>query len=196
MLFRSEGLVYDIVAQGLGEIGKHLTAYHETSNALSEASESEQEKLVARLERTQHALEETGGWPHHQTIETVLSHLKLDADESFTSLSGGTKRRALLARALVSDPDLLILDEPTNHLDIESIIWLENFLVRQNITLLFVTHDRAFLKQLATRIVELDRGKLFNWDCDYSTYLRRKNADLEAEAKQNHNFDQIGRAHV
>jgi ATP-binding cassette subfamily F protein uup len=184
-----DGLIYDIAAQGLGEVGKHLTTYHETSRALTNASESEQAELVARLEHAQHSLEDAGGWPHHQTIETVLSHLKLDADESFTALSGGTKRRALLARALVSNPDLLILDEPTNHLDIESITWLEDFLIRQNITLLFVTHDRAFLKRLATRIIELDRGKLFNWDCDYSTYLRRKNADLEAEAKQNHNFD-------
>jgi len=184
-----DGLVYDIAAQGLGAVGKHLTAYHEASRALSEASDSNQEKIVAQLERAQHALEDAGGWPHHQTIETVLSHLKLDADESFSSLSGGTKRRALLARALVSDPDLLILDEPTNHLDIESITWLEDFLVRQNTTLLFVTHDRAFLQRLATRIIELDRGNLFNWDCDYKTYLKRKDADLEAEAKQNHNFD-------
>jgi len=184
-----EGLVYDIAAQGLGDVGRHLSAYHETSRALADAPDSRHDDLVTRLERAQHALEETGGWPLHQTIETVLSHLKLKADDSFASLSGGTKRRALLARALVSDPDLLILDEPTNHLDIESIIWLEDFLVRQEKALLFVTHDRAFLKRLATRIVELDRGKLYNWNCDYQTYLKRKDADLEAEAKQNHNFD-------
>ncbi|BDQ35340.1 ATP-binding cassette domain-containing protein [Pseudodesulfovibrio portus] len=182
------GTVYDIAAQGLGEVGRHLTGYHEASRSLAETPEPD-DALVARLERAQHALEDAGGWPHHQTIETVLSHLKLDGDESFSDLSGGTKRRALLARALVTNPDLLILDEPTNHLDIDSITWLEDFLVRQNAALLFVTHDRAFLRKLATRIVELDRGRLFNWDCDYDTYLERKDAVLSAEAKQNHNFD-------
>lgn len=184
-----DGLVYDIAAQGLGPVGKHLSAYHQASRALSESSDTDHDALVAQMEHAQHALEKAGGWPHHQAIETVLSHLKLNADEVFTSLSGGTKRRALLARTLVSKPDLLILDEPTNHLDIESITWLENFLLRQNIALLFVTHDRAFLKRLATRIVELDRGQLFNWECDYATYLKRKDMDLAAEAKQNHNFD-------
>ncbi len=183
------GFVYDIAAQGLGTIGKNLTAYHTAARALAEASDTDDNTLVARMEQAQHALEDAGGWPHHQTIETVLSHLKLDGDELFDSLSGGTKRRALLARALVASPDLLILDEPTNHLDIESIDWLEDFLLRQSTALLFVTHDRAFLKRLATRIIELDRGRLHNWECDYSTYLQRKEADLEAEAKQNHNFD-------
>ncbi|MGL1861915.1 MAG: ATP-binding cassette domain-containing protein [Pseudodesulfovibrio sp.] len=184
-----DGLVYDIAAQGLGKVGKNLTAYHGAVRALNDASDADLEKLLADLERAQHALEESGGWPHHQTIETALSHLKLDGEESFKSLSGGTKRRVLLARALVSEPDLLILDEPTNHLDIESITWLEDFLLRQNVTLLFVTHDRAFLQRLATRIVELDRSKLNSWDCDYQTYLQRKEVDLSAEAKQSHNFD-------
>jgi ATP-binding cassette subfamily F protein uup len=183
-----EGLVYDIVAQGLGETGRHLSAYHHAARQLAAAA-GDQPRLVTRLERAQHALEDAGGWPHHQAIETVLSHLKLDGDATFDALSGGTKRRALLARALVSQPNLLILDEPTNHLDIESITWLEDFLLRQSAAVLFVTHDRAFLRRLATRIVELDRGRLFNWDCDYATYLARKEADLEAEAKQNHNFD-------
>lgn len=184
-----DGLIYDIAAQGLGDTGKHLSDYHQASRELAEFSGTDYTKIVAQLERAQQALEDTGGWPYHQAIETVLSHLKLDANETFASLSGGTKRRALLARALVSKPDLLILDEPTNHLDIESITWLEDFLLRQNTALLFVTHDRAFLQRLATRIVELDRGRLFNWECDYKTYLERKDADLEAESKQNHNFD-------
>ena len=182
------GTVYDIAAQGLGEVGRHLTAYHAASRAMTETPEPD-ETLVARLGNAQHALEKAGGWPHHQTIETVLSHLKLDGDETFASLSGGTKRRALLARALVTGPDLLILDEPTNHLDIDSITWLEDFLLRQASALLFVTHDRAFLRRLATRIVELDRAKLYSWDCDYDTYLKRKDAVLSAETKQNHNFD-------
>jgi len=183
-----DGQVYDIVAQGLGEIGAHLSAYHQAAHRLALA-DGDQAALVARLEHAQHALEDAGGWPHHQTIQTALSHLKLDGDAPFASLSGGMKRRALLARALVSQPDLLILDEPTNHLDIESITWLEDFLLRQSAAVLFVTHDRAFLKRLATRIVELDRGSLFNWECDYATYVTRKEADLQAEAKQNHNFD-------
>ena len=183
-----DGRVYDIAAQGLGDIGRHLTAYHDAARDLANDI-GDHEELVARMERAQGALEASGGWELHQTIEAALSHLKLDGDEPFASLSGGTKRRALLARALVSGPDLLILDEPTNHLDIESISWLEDFLMRQNAALLFVTHDRAFLKRLATRIVELDRGRLHNWECDYETYLQRKEADLEAEAKQNHNFD-------
>ncbi|WP_319583813.1 ribosomal protection-like ABC-F family protein [uncultured Pseudodesulfovibrio sp.] len=183
-----EGTVYDITAKGLGEVGEHLAAYHDAARALAEYPDPGQD-LVDRLENAQHALEDAGGWPHHQTIETVLSHLKLDGDDLFSSLSGGTKRRVLLARALVSGPELLILDEPTNHLDIDSISWLEDFLLRQNAALLFVTHDRAFLRRLATRIVELDRGRLTSWECDYETYLERKDEALSAEAKQNHNFD-------
>lgn len=183
-----DGSVYDIAAQGLGKIGEHLTAYHNAARDLADAS-GDHDQLVGQMERAQHALEDAGGWPHHQSIEAVLSHLKLNSDDIFSSLSGGTKRRALLARALVSSPDLLILDEPTNHLDIESITWLEDFLLRQNAALLFVTHDRTFLRRLATRIVEVDRSKLHNWDCDYETYLQRKEMDLSAEAKQNHNFD-------
>ncbi len=182
------GRIYDVAAQGLGDIGNHLSAYHNASRALASATK-DHEALVVQLEDAQQALEEAGGWPHHQTIETVLSHLKLNGDNEFDALSGGTKRRALLARALVSDPDLLILDEPTNHLDIESINWLEDFLLRHNAALLFVTHDRTFLKRIATRIVELDRGRLYNWDCDYETCLKRKDAELKAEAKQNLNFD-------
>ena len=182
------GTVYDIAAQGLGQVGGHLSAYHEAARALAETPEPDH-ALAERLQQAQHALEDAGGWPHHQTIETVLSHLKLDGDDLFASLSGGTKRRVLLARALVSGPDLLILDEPTNHLDIDSIAWLEDFLLRQSAALLFVTHDRAFLRRLATRIVELDRGRLYSWDCDYDTYLERKDDALSAESKQNHNFD-------
>jgi ATP-binding cassette subfamily F protein uup len=182
------GTVYDITAQGLGDVGAHLAAYHDAARAMADSPEPDQ-ALVDRLERAQLALEDAGGWPHHQTIEAALSHLKLDGDELFASLSGGTKRRVLLARALVSTPDLLILDEPTNHLDIDSIAWLEDFLLRRNTALLFVTHDRAFLRRLATRIVELDRGRLTSWECDYETYLQRKDDALSAEAKQNHNFD-------
>ena len=183
------GLVYDVAAQGLGEAGAMLSDYHRITRLLDTAEGKEHDKALKQLEKAQSILDETGGWPHHQAIETVLSHLKLNADDEFKSLSGGTKRRALLARALVSEPNLLILDEPTNHLDIDSITWLEDFLLRRVTTLLFVTHDRAFLRRLATRIVELDRGRLYSWHCDYPTYLERKEAELEAEEKQNRNFD-------
>jgi ATP-binding cassette subfamily F protein uup len=121
--------------------------------------------------------------PHH-TVQRLCSLLQLDADHPFTALSGGQKRRALLGRALAAEPDLLLLDEPTNHLDLESIEWLEGFLFRWTGSLLFVTHDRAFLQRLATRIVDLDRGRLTSWACDYPTYLRRKDDLLAAEEKE------------
>ncbi len=132
-------------------------------------------------------------WNHEHAldhpVEKAISLLGLDPDQEFSSLSGGMRRRALLAKALVNEPDLLILDEPTNHLDIESIQWLENFLLRWRGTVLFVTHDRVFLKKLATRIVELDRGNLTSWACDYETYLSRRQALLEAEEGQRAEFD-------
>ena len=128
-------------------------------------------------------------WHRRQQVESVLSQLKVEAEAQFEHLSGGLKRRALLARALASNPDLLLLDEPTNHLDIDSITWLETFLLRRNITLLFVTHDRMLLRKLATRIIELDRGHLADWSCDYDTFLQRKQAMLEAETNQRLQFD-------
>lgn len=128
-------------------------------------------------------------WDRNRLIEKAVSQMGLDPDASFNGLSGGQKRRTLLARALVHDPDLLVLDEPTNHLDITSIQWLETFLLRWPGTLLFVTHDRVFLRKLSTRIVELDRGRLTSWDCPYDEYLERKQNALEIEAQQNAIFD-------
>ncbi|QTA81750.1 putative ABC transporter, ATP-binding protein [Desulfonema limicola] len=128
-------------------------------------------------------------WQIRQKAESILSRMELDPDPLFENLSAGLKRRVLLARALVNEPDILLLDEPTNHLDIDSIGWLEDFLIRYVKTLVFVTHDRMFLKKLATRILELDRGKLGSWDCDYQTFLDRREAELEAENNQNHQFD-------
>ena len=128
-------------------------------------------------------------WKKAQRQEQLIDMMELPAEARFESLSSGMKRRVLLARALVSAPDVLLLDEPTNHLDVEAIIWLEDFLVRWNATLIFVTHDRMFLRKLATRILEVDRGRLFDWSCDYDTFLARKEAALAAEEKQNALFD-------
>ncbi len=128
-------------------------------------------------------------WKLSQAVERALSRLKLDGAARFATLSSGMKRRALLARALVHEPDILLLDEPTNHLDIESIAWLEGFLQAYRGTLVFVTHDRMFLQSLATRIIEVDRARLFDWSCDYQTFLSRKQAALDAEEKQNVAFD-------
>jgi len=128
-------------------------------------------------------------WMSQQAIEQVLSRMELSPDEPFQTLSSGMKRRVLLGRAIVSQPSLLLLDEPTNHLDITAINWLETFLAGYRGTLLFVTHDRMFLRKLAGRILEIDRGQIFDWSCDYETFLARKEAALEAEEKQNALFD-------
>ncbi len=135
------------------------------------------------------AVGEDEQWKHQQALQRTLVRMDLDGDARFESLSSGMKRRVLLGRALVSDPDLLLLDEPTNHLDVDAIAWLEKFLAGFGGTLIFVTHDRMFLRRLADRILELDRGRLFDWSCDYDTFLERKEAALEAEEKQNALFD-------
>lgn len=128
-------------------------------------------------------------WEQEHQVERVLSQMSLDPHARFAALSSGMKRRVLLAQALVSQPDLLLLDEPTNHLDIEAVAWLEEFLIRYGGTLVFVTHDRVFLRKLSTRIIEVDRGRLLDWPCDYTTFLQRKEAALEVEAQQQALFD-------
>jgi ABC transport system ATP-binding/permease protein len=180
------GSIYDEVTRGFGSKAELLASYHRLANRLAN---EESEALQAELGRIQHALEADGGWRMHQQIEEIISRMGLPPDAQVANLSAGMKRRVLLAKAVVGNPDLLVLDEPTNHLDIDAIGWLEEFLLRYSGTLLFVTHDRALLRKLATRIVELDRGRLTSWSCDYGTYLQRKEAALEAEARQNALFD-------
>ena len=136
-----------------------------------------------------HATADSDQWQHEQQVERVLNRLHLDGDALFSSLSGGTKRRVLLARALVSNPDILLLDEPTNHLDIDTILWLEEFLAREITTCLFVTHDRAFARRLANRVAELDRGRLYSFSCGYDQFVERREALLEAEITRMALFD-------
>lgn len=136
-----------------------------------------------------HLQQQSDAWHVDQRVQQVLVRMELDGDAQFNLLSSGMKRRALLARAIVTDPDLLLLDEPTNHLDIEAIDWLEDFLSRFAATFIFVTHDRVFLQKLARRILEIDRGQLFDWSCDYATFITRKEAVLAAEEKNQALFD-------
>lgn len=180
----SNASIYDAVASGLGELGQLIVQYHEL---LTHMTGSEAELQV--LGEVQHKLEALNGWHFQQRVEAVLSKLQLPADVSVGSLSGGWKRRVALAQALVIEPEVLLLDEPTNHLDFESIAWLEEQLLQFSGAVLFVTHDRAFLQKLATRIIDLDRGQLVSWPGDYQDYLRRKAAALEDEANQNAEFD-------
>jgi ATP-binding cassette subfamily F protein uup len=179
------GTVFEIVAAGLGDMVDLLHEYHSVSLRLSHGDAAS----IAELERIQLLIESSGGWQVQQRVETILSRLRLDPDTQADKLSGGYKRRVLLARALVNEPDLLLLDEPTNHLDITSIGWLEEFLLEYSGSILFITHDRKFLQNLATRIIELDRGRLTDWPCDYATYLTRRQAELDAEATHNALFD-------
>ena len=180
------GSVFEVVAGALGELHIFLAQYRDISVRLSSGGG---ENLLTEMETMQHQLETAGYWKAKQRVETIISRLQLNADSIFSELSGGMKRRVLLARALVSNPDLLLLDEPTNHLDINAINRLEEFLLNTNISLLFVTHDRMLLRKLATRIIDLDRGCLTSWPGNYDTYLRRKAETLAAEASQQTRFD-------
>jgi len=180
----AEGDVFDVVAAGMGELGAWLAEYHH----LSHADEFDAEAMG----NVQTKIEAANGWGADQRVVETLDRLSLDGDASFAGLSGGMKRRVLLARALVSAPDLLLLDEPTNHLDIEAIDWLEEFLRSSwKGALVFVTHDRRFLRALATRIVEIDRGQVSSWPGDWANYVRRREERLHAEAQENTRFDKM-----
>nr|ACP17925.1 putative ATP-binding component of ABC transporter [Pseudomonas nitroreducens] len=175
--------VYDVVAEGLAEVGELLARYHHLSMHI------ESEEDLNKLARVQQELEARDGWRLGQLVDTTLSRLQLPADKTLAELSGGWRRRVLLAQALVAEPDLLLLDEPTNHLDIGAIAWLENALADFPGAVLFITHDRSFLQAVATRILELDRGHLIDWNGDYASFLVHKEQELAAEEAANALFD-------
>ena len=181
----TEGTVYDVVAAGLGDTGALLAEYAHLGHQLGDGDD----KTMERFTRLQGQIDDRNGWELAQRVDTILSRLQLDGEQPFSGLSGGMKRRVLLAQALVQAPDILLLDEPTNHLDIEAIDWLESFFKSWPGTLIFITHDRAFVRALATRIIELDRGKLTSWPGSYEKYLEGKQQQLDAEEKANAEFD-------
>lgn len=182
----AEGNVFDYVAEGIGHLADLLKEYHHISTAL-ETDYSDQ--LLSQLAQVQSKLEHANGWQFENKIKEVLVKLELNPNTLLSDLSGGWQRKAALARALVCNPDVLLLDEPTNHLDVDAIEWLENFLLDFNGSIVFISHDRSFIRKMATRIVDLDRGKLVSYPGDYDTYLTTKEENLRVEALQNELFD-------
>jgi len=181
-----DGTIFETIARDLGKTGRALAEHSRICRSM-ETGEGAQ--LAERRDQLQHLLDIDNGWVLSNSIEKVLSRTQLDPQKLFADLSAGLKRRALFAGALAGKPDLLLLDEPTNHLDIETILWMEDFIQRHVKTLLFITHDRAFLQRLANRILELDRGRLVSYDCDYDTFIARRQAALGVENSQNRVFD-------
>jgi ABC transport system ATP-binding/permease protein len=177
----TDGSIESVVAAGFGELGRQVARFH----AISHSADPD----LDAMQDAQHYIDTHHGWGIEAKISQTLSRLQLDGDLSFAGLSGGMKRRVLLAQALVTDPEVLLLDEPTNHLDISSIAWMEEFLKDFSGSVVFITHDRSFLKALANRIVEIDRGKVSSWPGDYDNYLRRREERLHAEAQENALFD-------
>lgn len=179
-----EGTVYEMVAKGLQSVSQLLVDYHHHAQHYEEG-----DAWLNKLGDLQHRLDQEGAWQIHERIERVIQDLALPADKLVSELSGGWRRRVLLAQALVQEPDLLLLDEPTNHLDLEAIEWLEKMLLNYTKAVLFITHDRALLRKIATRIIELDRGKITSYPADYDVYLERKEQALAEEERHNALFD-------
>ncbi len=179
------GSLFEITAAGLGRVGTLLAQQH----VINRSGNLEDPATLDHLARIHHQLDDLHGWRQQTAIEETLSLMQLDPEADFDCLSSGMKRRVLLARCLVQKPDILILDEPTNHLDLEAIGWLEDFLAGYKGTLLLVSHDRTFLRKIAHGILDLDRGHVSRYDCDFDTYLQRKQQDIEAQLKQEELFD-------
>lgn len=177
---------YEYVAGGMAEVGALVAEYHHISASLGD---NPSEKLLNRMQQLQEELDQCDGWQLDSKINQTLERLNINADTCLDQLSGGWQRKVALAKALVSEPDLLFLDEPTNHLDVATIEWLEQFLMGFAGSIVFISHDRAFIRRLATRIVDIDRGNLTSWPGNYETYLVRKEEALRVEEEQNAEFD-------
>lgn len=182
----AEGNVFDYVAEGIEHLADLLKEYHHISQELTQ---SYSEQILNQLAQVQAKLEHANGWQFENKINEVLQKLELNPDTKLADLSGGWLRKAALARALVCNPDVLLLDEPTNHLDVDAIEWLENFLLEFTGSIVFISHDRSFIRKMATRIVDLDRGKLVSYPGNYDLYLTAKEESLRVEALQNDLFD-------
>lgn len=184
-----QGTVYAYISGGLKEVGEKLERYHQLSHDVATADGEQMEKMLKQMERLQSDLDHLDGWQLDTRITQTCQMLGLDAEAQLNTLSGGWQRKVALARALVSEPDLLLLDEPTNHLDIDTIEWLEEFLLSYKGAIVFISHDRGFIQRMATRIVDLDRGVVTSWPGNYQTYLEGKAEWLRVEAEQNAHFD-------
>ena len=182
----AQGNIFDYVAEGVGHLTDLLKEYHHISVQLEE---NYSDQILSQLEQVQAKLEHADGWRFENKINEVLLKLGLNPNTKLSALSGGWLRKAALARALVCDPDVLLLDEPTNHLDVEAIEWLENFLLDFQGSIVFISHDRSFIRKMATRIVDLDRGQLVSYPGNYDLYLTTKEENLRVEALQNELFD-------
>lgn len=182
----SDITVFDYVAQGVKENADLIRRYHAI---IHDVTEDPSEKNLNKMADIQEQLEQANAWQDENRIEQVMTTLSLDPDAKICDLSGGWLRKVALAKALVTDPDILLLDEPTNHLDIDSVLWLEKFLIDFSGTIIFISHDRAFIRGLSTRILDLDRGKLTSYPGDYDLYIEQKAHDLQVETQQNALFD-------
>jgi ATP-binding cassette subfamily F protein uup len=183
-----DGTVFDVICQKMGPKGARLAAYHRLYD-LNESGGRSADDIPKKLVALQQTIDSEDGWQVRQQVVQIISQMNLAVDGDVGTFSAGMKRQVLLAAALAARPDILLLDEPTNHLDMTAIDWLESFLLKWRGTLIMITHDRMMIRRLATRIVEIDRGGLNSWDCDYDTYEQRSQEHLEAEAKGNRRLD-------